>query len=123
LFFEKEDVQKKEREPDAGNFAGTERQQTADCSKPIAAHTRVACPDLASKKDQQPPAASKDKSQTVGAAGDIIDGSAMHRMNDPEKRNEKGSERGNSTFVQRGNALYEKQFRQQKIEKNAAEDV
>jgi hypothetical protein len=123
LFFEKEDVQKKKGEPDACDFAGTERKQTARCREDVTGQAEVSRLDFAREKDQQPSAASKDESQTVGPAGNVIDRSAMHRMNDPEKRDEKSRERHDSRSVRLRNAGSDEQFPQQKVEKNTAEDV
>ena len=90
-FIEKGEMEQKEQDPDAGDLARAEREQTGQGGESVERSLRDK-PSRFTRADKQKPAgAGEEKGEAVRAAGDVINRGAVHRMNDPEESDEKGA--------------------------------
>ena len=84
-------MEQKEQNPDAGDLARAERKQTGQGGKSVERSLGGKPSRFARADIQEPAGAGEEEGKAVRAAGDIINRGAVHRMHDPEERDEKGA--------------------------------
>ena len=86
LVVKAEMVNQEHKHPEKSAFAGTERAESEQCRQTVSRTPKQRSRNGAGAKIKKPTGRGKEESEAISAPGNVIDGGAMHRVDDPEER-------------------------------------